>query len=39
MQKRKLNAASVVGSNNAFNISGIKHEGLEDKWHVVVDEE
>ena len=38
-QNRKLNAASAVGSNNAFDISGIKHEGLKDKWHIVVHKE
>lgn len=36
---RKLNAANAVSSNNAFDISGIKQEGLADKWHIVEREE
>lgn len=30
-QYRNLNAANVVGSKNAFDISGLEHEGLTDK--------
>lgn len=36
---RELNAANAVSSNNAFDISGIKQEGLADKWHIVEREE
>lgn len=38
-QNRKLNAADVAGLRNAFDISGIKLEGLVNKWCIVVYEE
>lgn len=30
--------SSAFGLNNGFDISGIKHGGLADKWHTVVHE-